>query len=105
NFEDVAARLVAGLRVAVGVWLGERLPRLTGTNADAAGVLLSVAELREVDLRQRDRHEIVALFADHLTAADVFRKVAFHLPADQFAEPLEVLVNLLSHGDASGLEG
>ena len=104
DFEDVPTRLIAGLRFAIVV-LGsrERLAGLTGTDPDAAGVLLPVAKLRQIDLRKRDRHQVVPLLPDHLAPADVLGKVALHLPAHQLAEALQVLFDLLSHGESLGL--
>ena len=55
DFEDVPAGLVAGLaRAAVVLPAAERLADLAVALADAAGALLAVAELRDVDLRQRE---------------------------------------------------
>jgi hypothetical protein len=102
DFKNVPTRLVAGLRVAVLARLGERLAGLTVADADAAGTFVAVAELRVVDARHGDRDQVVPLFADHLAAADVLRQVRLDLPADDLAEPLQVLVDLLSHGGASG---
>ena len=56
------------------------------------------AELRQVDGRHGDRHEVVALLADHLALADVLREVRLDLAADDLAEPLEVFLDFLSHG-------
>src|SRR5262249_9577706 len=100
DLEDVPAGLVAGVLVAFPVLRGsERLAGLALAHPDPAGPLAAVAELRQVDLRKRDRHQVVPLLADHLPAADVLGEVALDLPADQLAEPLQVLFDLLSHGD------
>ena len=71
DFEDVPARLIAGAAVAVALRRGRAAGRLALALADAAGALLAVAELRDVDLRQGDADEVLALLADHLAAADV----------------------------------
>src|SRR5262249_36621913 len=82
----------------VALGRGQRLAGFALTLADAAGALLAVAELRQLDLRQRNADQILALLADHLAAADVLAQVALDLAADELAEPLVVLVDLLSHG-------
>jgi hypothetical protein len=74
------------------------VPTVAFPLAGASGALLAVAELRDVDLRQGDADEVLALLADHLAAADVLAQVTFHLTADDFAEPLVVAFNLLAHG-------
>src|SRR5262245_34150426 len=102
DLEDVAAGLVAGLGLAVALGGGQRLADLALALAGAAGVLLAVAELRDVDRRQGDRHQVAPLLADHLAAADVLRQVRLDLAADDFAEPLQVALDLLSHGPTLG---
>src|SRR5262249_13020949 len=98
DLEDVAAGLVAGalarLALAGAEWRAGGAVALAG----AAGALLAVAELRDVDLRQRDADEVLALLADHLAAADVLAEVALDLAADELAEALVVAFDFLSHG-------
>ena len=76
---------------------GERLAGLAGADAHATGVLPSETELRRVDRRQRDRHEVASLFADHFAALDVLGKVRLDLAAHDLAEALMVSLYLLSH--------
>ena len=59
--------------------------------------LLAVAELRDLDLRQRNADEMLPLLADHLTARDVLTEVGFHLPSDNLAEALDIMIDLLAH--------
>src|SRR5262249_39362826 len=94
-----AAGLVAGAALGVALAGAERLAGLAGALADAAGAFLAVAELRHVDLRQRDADEVLALLADHLAAADVLAEVALDLAADELAEALVVAFDLLPHGN------
>src|SRR5262249_10705732 len=97
DFEDVPAWLVARAGVAVALrrtqWLADIAIALSG----AAGTLLTVTKLRNVDLRQGDADEVLALLADHLAAADVLAEVAFHLAADDLAEALMIAFDSLSH--------
>src|SRR5262249_35588818 len=98
DFEDVPARLVAGLRITLPLRGGERLTRLAVPDADPAGPFLAVPELGKVDLWEWDRHEVVSLFPDHFPFADVPSQVRFDLAADDLPEPLQVLFDLLAHG-------
>ena len=50
----MTAGLVAGLGVAVAFRRGQWLPRIAIALTDAAGALLAVAELRQVNGRQRN---------------------------------------------------
>ena len=92
------AGLVAGLLAVAGLWRPQGRTGIAFPLPDAAGALLAVAELGNLDLRQGDGNEIVPFLADHLPAADVLAKVAFHLAADNFSEPLLVAVDFLAHG-------
>ena len=47
---------------------------VTGPLAHSAAVLLTIAKFGYLDLRQRDRDEFTASFANHLAMRDVFRK-------------------------------
>src|SRR5204862_436051 len=76
---------------------GQRLPRVSLALADAARALLPIAELGNVDLRQRYGHQVLPFLADHFAAADVLAKVAFHLAADDFAEALLIALDFLTH--------
>src|SRR5205807_10479524 len=96
--EDVPDGLVAGLALVVALGSGQRLADVAVALADAAGVLLAVAELWNLDLRQRDADEVAALLPDQLAAADVLAEVALHFAADDPAEALMIAVDLLAHG-------
>src|SRR5207253_4178728 len=98
DFQDVAARLVAGSPLAVGLRRAERLADVAVALAGAAVALVAEAELRNVDLRQRDADQVLALLSNHLAATDVLAQVALHLAADKPAEPLVIALYLLPHG-------
>src|SRR5262249_16774930 len=102
DFEDMSARLVARPLAVALLWRAQRLPGLTRALTRSTGPLLTVAKLRHFDLRQGNADEVLPLLADHLAAADVFGKVAFHLAADELLEPLVVALDLLSHGPSPG---
>ena len=68
DFEDVSAGLIAGSAWLIALRRGQRLTGIAVALADAAGVLLAVAELRQLDRRNRDADEIAPFFADHLSA-------------------------------------
>src|SRR5262249_49061704 len=70
DFEDVAARLVAGAGTVALLRRAERLADVAFALADATGALAAVAELRNLDLRQRDADKVAPLLADQLAAAD-----------------------------------
>src|SRR6185437_12960891 len=86
------------LGVALALRGGERLAGLAVPDPDPAGAFLAVPELRQVDLREGDRHQVVPLLPDHLPLAEVLRQVRLHLAADDLPEPLQVLFDLLAHG-------
>src|SRR5262249_1358531 len=65
----------------------------------ASGPFLAIAELRDADLRQGDRDQVLPLLADHLTAADVLAEIAFDLAANDPSKSLMVPFDLLSHGN------
>src|SRR5262245_2011455 len=105
DLEDVPARLVPGLRLPLALGRGERLADLALADADAAGVFLAVPELRDLDGGQGNADEVVPLLADHLATGDVLGQVAFDLAPDDLPEPLEVALDLLSHGRAPLVSG
>jgi hypothetical protein len=89
--------LIARLRFAFALRRSEGLANLSFADADSARILLSVTELGNLNRRQRDADQIVALLSDHFPAADVLRKVALHLAADDLPEALQIAFNFLSH--------
>src|ERR1019366_3701214 len=80
DLQDMAARLIAGAALAV-----------------AAGSLVSIAELRQLDRGDRNADVIAPFFADHLPARNVLGKVGFHLAAHNLAEALMIAFDFLSH--------
>src|SRR5262249_11124995 len=63
----------------------------------AALLLVAVAEMRNVDLRQRNRHTARAFARHHLAVADVLAQVLFDLAADDLAETSMIEINFLTH--------
>src|SRR5262249_30701568 len=105
DFEDVAAGLVAGAGLALALRRGQRLADLALALAGAAGAFLAVAELRQVDLRQGNADQVLALLADQLAAADVLAQAGLHLAANDLAEALMIAFDPLAHGSLSSEVG
>ena len=89
------ARLLALPRLLLA--LAERVADLTLALPDAALLLVAVLEVRDVDLRQRDRDRVLALLRDHLALRDVLAQVLFDLAANDLAEASVIEVDLLRH--------
>src|SRR5205814_524590 len=72
DLQRVLARLIARLARAVGVrvTLAQAVADVAGPLPDAAPVLAAEAEARPVDLRQRDRDQILPLAPDQLALRD-----------------------------------
>src|SRR5207248_11267790 len=100
DVQAVPAKLAAGLVCAVTLRLAERRADVADPGPDAAGAFFAVAELWNLDRRQRDADEVLALLADHLAAADVLRQVRLHFAADELVESLVVTLDLLTHGNS-----
>src|SRR5262249_51339689 len=93
DLEQVLAGTVAGAALArLRVALAQRVARLAVALPDAPGRLGPEAEVRDVDLGQRDGHQILAPLADHLALRDVFAQVLLDLAAHDLAEAPVVLV-------------
>ena len=65
DLEGMLAGLIAGLALT-GALLVDRRAFLAIALSDAAGLLLAVAEARQIDVRQRNRDDAIALLAEHL---------------------------------------
>ena len=74
---------------------------VAGPLADAAAVLGAVAELGDLDLRQRDRDELAARLADHLAVGDVLPQVGLDLAADDLLEPIGIALDFSHHGSSA----
>src|SRR5262249_513982 len=99
DLEDVMAGRVAGAAAGLAVTgAADRRAHVAGTLADPAAVLGPVAELGDLDLRQRDRHVLAAGLADHLAVRDVFPQVGLDLASDDLLEPIGVTINFANHG-------
>ena len=95
DLQRVLARLIARLARAVGVrvTLAQAVADVAGPLPDAAPVLAAEAEARPVDLRQRDRDQILPLAPDQLALRDVLPQVLFDLPADDVAEAAVIRID------------
>src|SRR5262249_27388157 len=88
-FQNVLTRLKAGL--------AHGLPVLAVALADPAHVLRTESEPRNLDLRQRDRDDVLALPPDQLALGQVLAKCLLDLAADNLIEALDVAVDAMEH--------
>jgi phosphohistidine swiveling domain-containing protein len=98
DFEDMPTGRIA--RPAFARLLGrcQGIARIAVSLPGAAGAFLSVPELRDLDLRQRNADQMLPFLANQLAPRDVFGKVGFHLAAYDLAETLMITIDFLSHG-------
>src|SRR6185436_6180957 len=73
------------------------IPGLAFTFADPAALFLSVDEVRNVDLRHRNRDELASFPADHFPLRDVATQVLTDLAANDVPKPGVVLIDLEGH--------
>src|SRR5690606_23594745 len=95
DFADVSARFAAGLALAVPFILSppDWLPDLAFPLSGSARALLAVPEVRDLDVRHRDRDGFPSLAADHLAMVDVLSEIFADLAADDLVESLFIAVN------------
>jgi len=95
----VIARLASGLPLARLLLIAavDGIARVTVPLADAALLLVAEAEARDVDLRDRDRDEILALPPHELALRDVLAEVLADLAADDGPEARVILVDFEGH--------
>src|SRR5665213_1329527 len=99
DLQRVLARLVAGLAAAVGVGiaLAQAVADVALPLPDAAPVFAAEAEPGDVDLRQRDRDQILALSTDELALRDVLAQVLLDLAAHDVAETAVIGIDPQRH--------
>src|SRR5262249_23458709 len=77
------------LRVA----LADRVADLAVALDDAAALLGAIAELRDIDLRQRDRDILAPLAADHLALRHIFAQIFLDLTAHDLAKTIQIALD------------
>src|SRR5690606_34028135 len=98
DLADVVPRRVAGLARAVRVAVrAQRRARLALALADAAQVTAAVAEVRQLDLRQRDRDQLLAPPPDQLASGEMPLEVLLDLAADDVLEPPAIAPDTPDH--------
>src|SRR5262245_13313411 len=99
DFEDVSAGSIAGLALAVFVYVARRegCSRFAFTLSDTACVAASEAEARHLDLRDRNADKILPLFADQFSLRDVLLQVLLDLAPDDLPESQVVLFDIENH--------
>jgi hypothetical protein len=70
----------------LGLTLADDVARVAVALPHAARLLLPVAEMGDVDLRQGNRHQLLAALAHHLALGDVLAQVLLDLAAHDLAE-------------------
>ncbi len=93
------AGIAAGLPVPLLGWSppADRRADFALALADAARAVLAVAEMRHVELRQRNADQIAALAADHLAVGDVLPQVLANLAAHDLLEARLIAVDFEYH--------
>ena len=93
-------RRIAGLAGALLLLAGaaDRGADVARPLPDAARVLGPVAELGDIDLRQRDRDQLAPGLADHLAVGDVLPQVGLDLAPDDLLEPIGIPLDFPHHG-------
>src|SRR5205085_2035185 len=87
DLEEVLARSVARARALAGLAVAaDRLADLAVSLADAALLLRAVLEAGELDLREGDRDEVLALLPEELSLGDVLAQLLLDLPAHDLHE-------------------
>ena len=74
------------------------MPTSPGPCPTPPAVLGPVAELGDVDLRQRDRDQLAPGLADHLAMRDVLPQVGLDLAPDDLLEPIGIALDFSHHG-------
>src|SRR5262249_53453795 len=95
DLEDVLARLLAAAVAPLS--LVDGVPDVAVPLPHAFLLVRSVAEVRDLDLGERDADEVLPLPADHLAAVDVLPEILLDLPADDLLEPVRVLLDFADH--------
>src|SRR6185312_8315635 len=90
------ARLLADALLLAAV-AADRVARIAVALTGAPLLPIGEAEARDVDLRDRDRDQVLPLASDQLPLRDVLAEVLPDAPADDAAEPRVVLVDLQRH--------
>ena len=100
DLEAVLAGALAGLLAALALlalFAAHRVAGLAVALACATLLLVAEAEARDIDLRDGDGDEVLALPPDELALRDVLAQVLPDLAADDRAEPRVVLIDLQGH--------
>jgi len=100
DFYDVLARTLAGLAALRRLFArlaAHRISRLTVPLSGAPLLTIAETEPWDIDLRDRNRNEILPLSTDHLPLRNVFAQVLPDTPADDVAESGMILVDLERH--------
>src|SRR5436190_823893 len=97
----MGAGRISGFAVAVFIHVarGQRSSRLAFTLADTAGIAAAEAEVRQLDLRDRNADEILPLLADQLSLRNVSLQVLLDLAADDLPESKIILLDVENHTD------
>ncbi len=100
DFENVRAGIAACFSFAVpflSAAAGDRLADFAVSLPDAAGAVLAIAEMRHIELRQRNADQIAPFTADHLAVRNVFTQVLANFPPHNLAEAAMIVVDVEGH--------
>jgi hypothetical protein len=99
DLQNVLAGVLSRLTRAVpfGFLASDAVADVALPLTDPAALLFSEREARDVDLRDRNRHHVLALAAEHFALRDVAAQVLPDLAAYDAAEPRVILIDLQRH--------
>ena len=99
DFQNVLAGIGAGHALSVlFVAAGDGRTIFAFALSDATGAILSVAEMRYIQVGQRDAHQISAFAADHFVVRDIFAQILTNLATHNVAESPLVPFDFHCHG-------
>jgi hypothetical protein len=79
--------------------LRNRIPRLAVSLSNATLLALTKAKIRNLDLWQGDRNQVLAFSTDHLTMRNVLLEVLLDLALYDGPKPGMIPLNVIDHPD------
>src|SRR5687767_12886358 len=96
----MGTRIAAGFAIALSFVVAARdwLSRLAITLSNSTSTVMPVPKMRDIQLRQRDADQVLALTADQLAVGHILPQIFANFPPHDFSEASSVAIDLHRHG-------